>query len=187
MMLTGLLPAGVLHAGELEEMNDFAERYTAAWCSQDPARVTAFFAENGSLTINGGEPARGREAITEVVRGFMTGFPDHVLLFDKLEESDGRVLFYWTFEGTHTGPGGTGNRVRFSGHESWLIGKDGLVHDSQGTFDEADYQRQLQAARQQSKKRSANRARWSGVGCTSFDLLCEYSEALVAGLGVFED
>lgn len=145
MMLTGLLPVGVLHAGELEEMNDFAERYTAAWCGQDPASVAAFFAENGSLTINGGEPARGREAITEAVRGYMTGFPDHLLLFDKLEERDGRVRFHWTFEGTNTGPGGTGSRVRFSGFEAWLIGDDGLIQDSRGTYDEADYQRQLQA------------------------------------------
>jgi len=126
-------------------MYDFAERYTAAWCGQDPAIVAAFFAEDGSLTINGGEPALGRAAIQESVSAYMMAFPDHVLLFDKLHERDGRVLFHWTFEGTNTGPGGTGNRVRFSGHEAWLIGEDGLIQDSQGNYDEADYQRQLQA------------------------------------------
>jgi nuclear transport factor 2 (NTF2) superfamily protein len=130
-------------------MYDFAEDYTAAWCGQDPARVAAFFAENGSLTINGGEPALGREVITEAVRGYMTGFPDHVLLLDKLEESEGRILFHWTFEGTNTGPGGTGKRVRFSGYESWLIGDDGLIADSQGHYDAADYLRQLEGARVQ--------------------------------------
>ena len=71
-------------------MSEFAERYTAAWCSQDPASVAEFFSRDGSLAVNGGEPAVGREAITEVVRGYMTGFPDHVLLFDKLEERDGQ-------------------------------------------------------------------------------------------------
>ena len=125
-------------------MNDFAERYTAAWCSQDPAAVAAFFSEDGSLTVNSGEPATGRDAITEVVRGYMTGFPDHVLLFDKLEQRDGRTLFHWTFEGTNTGPGGTGNRVRFSGYEAWLIGDDGLIQDSQGSYDETEYHRQLE-------------------------------------------
>lgn len=125
-------------------MNDFAERYTAAWCGQDPAAVAPFFSEDGSLTVNGGQPATGREAITEVVRGYMMGFPDHVLLFDKLEERDGRTLFHWTFEGTNTGPGGTGNRVRFSGYEAWQIGDDGLIQDSQGNYDEAEYQRQLE-------------------------------------------
>ena len=140
-VVAGSIAAG----GELLEMNDFAERYAAAWCGQDPAAVAAFFSEDGSLTVNRGEPATGREAITEVVRGYMTGFPDHVLLFDKLEQRDGRTLFHWTFEGTNTGPGGTGAWVRFSGYEAWLIGDDGLIQDSQGNYDEADYQRQLQA------------------------------------------
>lgn len=124
-------------------MYDFATRYAAAWCGQDPAKVAAFFSEDGSLTINGGEPSVGREAITEAARAYMTAFPDHVLTFDTLEEVDGRVHFHWTFEGTNTGPGGTGSRVRFSGYEAWMMGDDGLVQDSQGTYDEADYQRQL--------------------------------------------
>ena len=42
---------------------EFGARYTEAWCSQDAARVAAFFAEGGSLTINGGAPAAGRAAI----------------------------------------------------------------------------------------------------------------------------
>ena len=126
-------------------MNEFAERYAAAWCGQDPVSVASFFSEDGSLTINEGEPAVGREAIAAAARSYMKAFPDHVLTFDKLEEADGRVRFHWTFEGTNTGPGGTGNRVRFSGCEAWLISEDGLIQDSQGSYDEADYQRQLQA------------------------------------------
>ncbi len=143
--LVGVVAGSIAAGEELLEMNDFAERYAAAWCSQDPAAVAAFYSEDGSLTVNRGEAATGREAITEVVRGYMTGFPDHVLLFDKLEQRDGRSLFHWTFEGTNTGPGGTGAWVRFSGYEAWLIGDDGLIQDSQGNYDEADYQRQLQA------------------------------------------
>jgi hypothetical protein len=45
-------------------MRDFAEHHTAAWCSQDPARVGSFFGPEGTLPIDGGEPAAGREAIT---------------------------------------------------------------------------------------------------------------------------
>jgi len=142
--LVGAGAAGTSHAGERPDMHDFAERYAAAWCGQDPAKVAEFFSEDGSLTINGGEPAVGREAIAAAARSYMSAFPDHVLYFDKLEDVDGRVRFHWTFEGTNTGPGGTGKRVRFSGYEAWLIGADGLVKDSQGTYDEADYQRQLQ-------------------------------------------
>ncbi len=47
----------------MNHVQDFAIRYTAAWSSQDPARVASFYAEDGSLTINGGEPSVGREAI----------------------------------------------------------------------------------------------------------------------------
>jgi nuclear transport factor 2 (NTF2) superfamily protein len=126
-------------------MNEFAERYAAAWCGQDPATVAGFFSEEGSLTINEGEPAVGREAIAAAARSYMTAFPDHVLTFDKLEQLDGRWRFHWTFEGTNTGPGGTGAWVRFSGYEAWLIGDDGLIRDSQGNYDAADYQRQLEA------------------------------------------
>jgi uncharacterized protein (TIGR02246 family) len=53
------------------ELDKFAARYAKAWCSQDPDSVAAFFAENGSLTVNDGPPAVGRSAIAEVVRGFM--------------------------------------------------------------------------------------------------------------------
>ena len=50
----------------------------------------------------------------------------------------------WTFAGTNTGPGGTGQQVLFSGFEEWKIGEDGLIASSLGHFDEADYRRQLQ-------------------------------------------
>jgi hypothetical protein len=46
--------------------------------------------------------------------------------------------------GTNTGPGGTGNRVRISGFEEWRIGDDGLIAESQGHFDQAEYDRQLE-------------------------------------------
>ena len=143
-MLAWAVIAGMAEGGITPEMQDFARRYTAAWCGQDPAAVAAFFSEDGSLTINQGKPAVGRAAIEEAVSAYMKAFPDHVLFFDKLDERDGRVLFHWTFEGTNTGTGGTGNRVRFSGYEAWLMDDDGLIRDSQGTYDEADYQRQLQ-------------------------------------------
>jgi hypothetical protein len=125
---------------------DFATRYTDAWCSQNPGRVAEFFAKHGSLTINRGTPAVGRDAITEAARGFMTAFPDMIVTMDRLEEDNaesGTPKYHWTLTGTNTGPGGTGHSVRISGYEEWLLGSDGLIVDSQGHFDEAEYQRQL--------------------------------------------
>lgn len=120
-----------------------AAQYTAAWNSQDPASVAEFFAEDGTLFVNGA-PSNGREAITELVGGFMTAFPDMKLSMDALEINPDQVIFHWTFVGTNTGPGGTGNAVRFSGYEEWTLGKGGLITTSLGHFDNQDYQDQLQ-------------------------------------------
>lgn len=125
------------------DLHAFATRYTAAWCSQDPAQVASFFANDGSLTINGGKPAVGRAAITEAARGFMTAFPDMAVRMDRLERHGPTAEYRWTLTGTNTGPGGTGRSVKISGYEEWTIGPDGLIADSQGHFDAADYDRQL--------------------------------------------
>jgi uncharacterized protein (TIGR02246 family) len=125
-------------------LRDFGKRYTAAWCSQDPERVAAFFSTGGSLSINGGAPAIGRAAIREVVQGFMTAFPDLVLTMDGLHVDADHAVYHWTFAGTNTGPGGTGQRERFSGFEEWQAGADGLIAASLGHFDEVDYQHQLE-------------------------------------------
>ncbi len=126
-----------------DRMLDFARRYTEAWCSQDPARVAEHYAPHGSLTINGGTPSVGRAEITEVARAFMTAFPDMQVLMDDVVFKDEAVEYHWTLVGTNSGPGGTGNRVRISGFEEWTIGDDGLVAESQGHYDQAEYDRQL--------------------------------------------
>ena len=54
-----------------------------------------------------------------------------------------RSLIHWTLTGTNTGPEGTGNRVRISGREEWQINAEGLVAESKGHFDAAEYERQL--------------------------------------------
>jgi hypothetical protein len=127
-------------------LREFATRYTAAWCSQHAARVAAFYAENGSLKINDGDPSVGRTAITAAAHGFMTAFPDMVVTMDDVSLAGGHATYHWTLTGTNTGPGGGGNTVRISGYEEWTIA-DGVIAESKGHYDEAEYQRQLQAAR----------------------------------------
>jgi len=63
--------------------------------------------------------------------------------FDKLKNTPTGTEFHWTFTGTNIGPGGKGNRVRISGYELWQINSDGLIGDSKGHFDAAEYERQL--------------------------------------------
>jgi predicted ester cyclase len=126
-----------------ERLNEFALRYTAAWCSQNAASVASFFAKGGSLKINEGTPSVGRTAITAAAQGFMSAFPDMVVKMDGLGVDGGRITYRWTLTGTNTGPAGTGKAVRVSGYEEWRIGADGLIAESRGHFDEAEYQRQL--------------------------------------------
>ena len=131
---------------EPNKLNDFATRYTAAWCSQNAASVASLFAANGSLKINEGPAAVGRAAITAAAQGFMTAFPDLVVKMDGVDRSGSEIIYHWTLTGTNTGPGGTGKSVRISGFEQWQFGPDGLIADSLGHFDAADYQRQLNLA-----------------------------------------
>jgi hypothetical protein len=127
------------------KLNEFGARYTAAWCSQNAASVASFFADQGSLKINDGAPATGRAAITSSVQGFMTAFPNLVVKMDSLTVKGREITYHWTLTGTNTGPGGTGKFVRISGFEEWRFGPDGLIAESRGHFDAAEYQRQLNA------------------------------------------
>src|SRR5436305_7610483 len=107
-MLLGKLLAS--RFDDMSELNDFAKRYAKAWCSQNPESVAAFFAENGSLSVNDGPPAVGRAAIAEEARGFMRTFTNMVVTMDDVlrdSELGGRsscdAIFHWTLTGTNTG------------------------------------------------------------------------------------
>jgi predicted ester cyclase len=128
---------------DLAELTTFAKRYAKSWCSQNPQNVAAFFAENGSLTVNDGPPAVGRAAIAKEAQAFMTTFPDMVVTMDKVVHDEEGTKFHWILNGTNTGPGGTGKRVRVSGYELWQLNGDGFIEDSKGHFDSAEYERQL--------------------------------------------
>jgi predicted ester cyclase len=119
-----------------DQLKDFAARYAEAWCSQDPMNVAAFFAENALLTVNDGLPT----SALEVARGFMRDFPDMIVTFDKIGPRGDRTAFHWTLTGTHAE---TGNHVRISGYELWKINNAGLIAESNGHFDAAEYERQL--------------------------------------------
>lgn len=128
-----------------DELKAFAGRYAAAWSGQDPTAFAAFYADNGSLRINDGAPSVGREAIAETARSFMAAFPDMVVRLLDVRRDGDHVNFYWHWAGTNTGPGGTGNAVDLKGYERWTLDSDGLIVESLGHLDAAEYQRQLNA------------------------------------------
>jgi hypothetical protein len=100
---------------DLARLRGFAEDYTAAWCSMDPAAVAAHYAPEGSLSINGGVPAVGRDALTAVAASFYEALPDMQVFLREL----------------------------VVGFEAWTIGADGLIATSIGSYDAAEYVRQL--------------------------------------------
>ncbi len=130
---------------QVAALSDFAIRYTAAWNSQNAASVAAFFATSGSLKINTAKPAVGSAAITKSAQSFMTAFPDLFVKMDKLTVDGKNAVYCWTLTGTDKGPHGKGNTVRISGYEEWRLDDAGLIAESKGHYDAADYKRQLTA------------------------------------------
>src|SRR5664279_2180640 len=64
---------------ETKKMESFGDRYAKAWSSQQPDHVAAYFSTTGSLKVNDGQPAVGRDAIAKIAEGFMKAFPDMVV------------------------------------------------------------------------------------------------------------
>ena len=128
---------------DAEQLLAFAKRYTEAWCSMDPVQVAAHYAPEGSLAINDGPRAVGRAAITDVARSFYTALPDMQVFMREVVADGDRLEYHWTFRGTNTGLGGTGNAVRVDGYEEWVLDDDGLIAESRGHYDAAEYARQL--------------------------------------------
>jgi uncharacterized protein (TIGR02246 family) len=135
----------IVEPKDMTDVTTFATRYAAAWSGNDPVAFASFYAKNGSLRINDGEPSIGREAIAQTAAGFMTNFPDMLVRPVKVTREGDHVNFHWRWTGTNTGPGGTGNAVDLQGFEQWLLDDNGLIVESRGHMDDAEYQRQLNA------------------------------------------
>jgi nuclear transport factor 2 (NTF2) superfamily protein len=125
-------------AHDRTQIEQLALTYTEAWCSRDPARVAAQYVQGGMIAINGGDAA----GIAEVAEAFIAAFPDiEVFMDDLVLREDGVVEYRWTFTGTSAE---TGQSVRIPGFEEWTIAPDGLIAESRGHYDQAEYDRQLQ-------------------------------------------
>ncbi len=126
-----------------QNLTEFGTRYAAAWSSQNPGQLASFYAENGSLVVNGGPPSTGRIAVAAKAQSFMSAFPDMVVKLERMDQHGDHPVFRWLWTGTNTGPGGTGKFVRISGYEEWTMDPTGLIAKSNGHYDEAEYQSQL--------------------------------------------
>jgi uncharacterized protein (TIGR02246 family) len=116
-----------------------AARYTEAWNTGRPEAVAGFFAVDGAIIINNGEPWRGRTGVADMASGFYADIPDLLLTCDDVRASGDHVIYLWTFTGTHAR---TNKPVTVHGWEEWDLAADGLIKMSRGWFDAEDYARQ---------------------------------------------
>lgn len=124
-----------------QRLETFATEYTAAWNSGSPDAVAGHYAEDGSITINGGEPWTGRKGVAEMAAGFFADVPDLTLACDGVRLAGVHAVYLWTFTGTYAK---SGRPLRVAGWEEWDLGDDHLVMSSRGWFDGDEYARQAE-------------------------------------------
>jgi uncharacterized protein (TIGR02246 family) len=126
-----------------DEALRLAEAYTTVWNTGSPEAVAGFFAADGGIVINNGEPWRGRAGVTQMAAGFFADVPDLALACDAVRAAGDHVVFLWTFHGTHAT---TKRRVRVSGWEEWDLDGGHKIKSSRGWYDAEDYARQISGA-----------------------------------------
>ena len=116
-----------------------ADAYTEAWNSGSVEAIAEFYATDGGIVINRGEPWQGRARVAEMAAGFFADVPDLKLVCDGLRCAGDHVVYLWTFTGTHSG---TRKPLRVSGWEEWDLDADYKVKASRGWYDADEYRRQ---------------------------------------------
>lgn len=119
-----------------------AQGYTEAWNSKSADAVASFYAEDGEIIINRGDPRSGRDRVRDMAAGFYRDVPDLSLVCDDVRVSENHVLFLWTFTG-HDAT--TGRPLKIHGWEEWDLNSDLKVKSSRGWFDANAYAQQTGA------------------------------------------
>ena len=121
------------------ELQKLAVDYCSAWNSGSAAAVASFFACDGGIVINNGDPWQGRDRVMAMAEGFFADVPDLCLTCDDIRGSGAHALLVWTFTGHDAA---SGRALFIHGWEEWDLGPDMKVTQSRGWFDAEDYGRQ---------------------------------------------
>ena len=124
---------------DIKKAKQMADDYTAAWNSGSAQAVAEFYAKDGGIVINRGEPWQGRDRVAQMAAGFFSDVPDIKIVCDGLRCAGDHVVYLWTFTGTHSG---TKRPLRVSGWEEWDLDAGYKVKASRGWYDADDYARQ---------------------------------------------
>lgn len=125
------------------KITKIAHDYTDAWNSGSAEAVASFYAPDGQIIINKGDPWLGRERVRDMAAGFFKDVPDLALTCDDVRTSDSHVLFLWTFTGHDAS---TGNPLKIQGWEEWELNEDMKVQSSLGWFNADAYAKQASGA-----------------------------------------
>lgn len=126
-------------APKAKDVARMAEEYTAAWNSGSADAVAAFYAPDGEIVINRGDPWTGRSRVADMAAGFFADVPDLALTCDDIRPAGNHAVYVWSFTG-HDAT--TGHPLHIRGWEEWDLTDDLKVRASRGWFDAEDYARQ---------------------------------------------
>jgi steroid delta-isomerase-like uncharacterized protein len=133
------------------ELQEFIDRYNAAWNSHDVDTIVAMHTEDSVFENHvTGDRNVGREAIGRAISGIFTVFPDLTFETRRAYVRENLVVQEWTARGTHRGTmtrsgievEPTGRRVEYKGMDVIPI-RDGLVARKDVYSDSVTLLRQL--------------------------------------------
>ena len=78
---------------DLETAIELAAAYTAAWNSGSPEAVASFYAPDGQIVINRGNPWIGRKGVADMAAGFFADVPDLTLVCDGVRCAGDHVAY----------------------------------------------------------------------------------------------
>lgn len=114
---------------DTKQIERIAADYTSAWNSKSAEAVASFYAEDGEIIINRGEPWTGRSRVRDMAAGFYADVPDLTLTCDDVRCSGNHVIYVWTFTGHDAA---TGHPLKIRGWEEWELNDDLKVSASRG-------------------------------------------------------
>ena len=125
------------------ELQILAERFVAAWKQRDPVALAELHAPDGVAESPMYSTRRGRKAIEEAYRAFVTSFPDMRADVDTILVDPPRVAIFATVNATHVneffGLPGTNRQIEFRvarlfEFENGLIARDRRIYDFTGVL-----------------------------------------------------
>ena len=125
---------------QADRVAQMAQDHAKAWCDGAPDGIAALLAEDGTISVNGGEVHAGRAAIIANAKELLANFPGLTVRCHETRHACNRAVFIWTLEGRHAE---TGNRVSLPGWHEWDMNADMQVQHCRGFYDAVDLARQI--------------------------------------------